>query len=86
MQLPGVFLLSLPQNKRLSQYIGEELFGLCVSFFTEEKKKANNSVYPSHLFLLTSHNADKHSLKYKLINPGIVITFVLIQRLPNSGM
>lgn len=84
MQLPVVFLLSLPQNKRLFQYIGEELFGLFVAFFVE--KKASNSVYPSHLFLLTSHNADKHSLKYKLINPGTVITFVLIQRLPNSVM
>lgn len=45
---------------------------------------SNNSIYPRRLLPLTSHNADKHSLKYELINPGTVITFVLTQKLPNS--
>lgn len=83
-QLPVVFLLSLPQKKRLSSYIGKNFFGFF--FFFVFREKANNSFYPRHLLRLTSHNADKHSLKYKLINPGRVITFILIQRLPNSVM
>lgn len=88
-QLPGAFLLSLPQKKRLSPRSLTNFSPFFFFLFSIFQKKIKRSYQPGlselPLLLLKPHSADKHSLKYKLIKPGTAITFVLTPRLPNSA-